>query len=255
MTSRAVSIMKVDEALADRYSGITIDIEGVPTAVEVFIEQPMPEEYIERVYPSIAISLISVLENTETLDSEDDESEEVGYDTGIIPFQRYMRERPIPSRLIYSVTAWHRIRVAEARDLLHGALTRKTRPKGSLTVENLDGTGIDVWTFWSGGIQSASEVDSDFMVYRNTVTLAVLADISPVDFDDYVSQKVVMDLRWEVYSRRWVIDGTGISILEGGDILDRIVRAGIDMDGVFLIEDSTGYLLIEDSTGNLLIEE
>lgn len=220
MASRAVSILKVDEALASRYSGITIDVGGTPTPVEIFMENPMPEEVTERVYPSVAINLIGVFENTEVLDSDDDGSEEVGYDTGVVPYERHMRERPIPSRLVYSITAWHRIRVVEARNLLYEALVRRTRPKDYLTIENIDGVDVDLWTFWSGGTSLDKEADNDFMIYRSTVSLDVHADISPVVFDEYVSAKVAMEILWDVYSRKWVSTGQGISIVPGGDVLD-----------------------------------
>ena len=92
----AVTLKNVDTALLLRYSGVSIDVDGTPTAVEVFIEEPQVEEYPERVYPSVAVKLIDIEPDYARSHSDDDEKEEVGYNDTVDPPVRTMRLRPHP---------------------------------------------------------------------------------------------------------------------------------------------------------------
>lgn len=224
MTSLAVDIESVDAALATRYSGITISINGVPTAVEVFTETPGSEEVPEKTYPSVAIQLMDVQSKFSISESSDDEREEVAYDSGVTPHERSMRKNPLPHTLVYSVDTWHKDRVLESRELAKEVLIYRTDPRGYLSVLNIDGVSIDLWAISSGGYSCEPERLPDTVIYHNTLTLEVEVYLAMSAFDQVDSEKVAMEAWWTVFSRGTVLGLDGIEIESGGDVEDLTIR-------------------------------
>jgi len=218
--SIAVDIEHIDAALAAKYSGINVYVSGVLKPVEVFIEEPNIEEYPERIFPSISLKFMGLSEDVDSLESLDDEAEEVDYDAVSTPNVRSMRDRPVPCKLMYSVDTWHRGKVSESRDLLQYAVLRKTPPRSYLTVQNIDGENVDLWVFWSGGIAGNDERLEDEVIYHKTLTLEIPAHITKVDYDDVEETKVAMELHWKTYVAKTIMDQTGIQWVSGADVLD-----------------------------------
>ncbi len=203
MTSRAVTQSAIDFALAARFVGITIDIEGTPTAVKVFIEDPHTTHYPERVFPSVSIRAISEVDDFENFEGDtEDEFEEVGYNDLVDPNERSMRRKPEPRRLLYSIDTWHKVRLAEHRSLASSVLTERVQSRGALTVVNIDGTAIDLWLMRFGRLQHLPEYKADYTVYHSALTVEVLAELALVAHDDTVEEKVAMTALWEIFSRK-----------------------------------------------------
>ena len=213
MTSNAVTLKAIDAALIAKYSGIAINTGDPPasTAVTAFLEIPDPEEYTERVFPSIAIQFLSsVPDYFSIVDSEDLMDEEVSYNAGASPPVSTRRKRPLPHRIQYSVETFHRVRVSESRDLVTEALLHRTDPRGYLTVQNIDGVDIDVWLLWDGGILSKDRTETDETIYRKILTVTALAYLSTVDVATTTEEKVATELNFEVQSRHTYLDSNGV---------------------------------------------
>lgn len=212
MTSYAVTLKAIDEALIAKYSGLSINTGSppAPTAITPFIEVPDPEVYTERVFPSITIQLLSVVPDYFSIvDSDDLADEEVSYNAGASPPVSTRRQRPLPYRVQYSIDTWHRVRASESRDLVTEALIYNTNPRGYLTVENVDGVDVDVWLIWDGAVTSADSRETDEVIYHKTLTVYVLAYLSLVDAADTTEEKVATELNFEVQSRHTYLDSTG----------------------------------------------
>jgi len=220
----AVTIKNVDTALLLRYSGVSIDVDGTPTAVEVFIEEPQVEEYPERVYPSVSVKLIDIEPDYARSHSDDDEKEEVGYDDAVSPPVRTMRLRPHPFRLTYSIDTWHKDRAGESRDLLKAILIERTPPRGAMSVEDVDGGTEACWVQWLGSMVGNDEAAEDYVIYHKTLTVQVLVDLLTDTSTEDV--KVVTEAIWRTYAQSYKLasDGREIEIIPGGDVLFQGMR-------------------------------
>lgn len=209
----AVSIKAVDEALATRYSGLSIDVGEPPLSVpvEVFIEEPLTEQQRERAYPSISLKLIAISFDSARSHSDDDAEEEVGYNDLITPPERSMRLSPAPFRLTYSLDTWHKVRAGESRDLVTYALIERTHPRGSLSVEDVGGGSELCWVLWTSGVASNDELMEDLVIYHKTVTVDVLVYL--LTDPSVRSVKVAIESLWKTYGRRTVVDADGIGVL------------------------------------------
>ena len=214
MTSLATTIKAIDAALVTKYSGISIDTgsPSVVTPVTVFMEDPDPEEYPERVYPSIALKLLSTVPDYFAIVESDDvdDSEEISYNDLVVPPVRTMRKKPLPHRVMYSIDTWHKARASESRDLVAEALLYLTDPRGYLTVQNIDGTAIDLWMFWDGGITAAEERSIDEIIYHKTLTVSILAYLARTAVDTTTDTKVATELDFEVQSRHFYLGAGGV---------------------------------------------
>jgi len=177
----AVSIKNIDEALALKYSGLSIDIGDPPvsTPVTVFVEEPSSEEYKERVYPSIAIKFLSLSENSPSRHSDDEQEEEYDYDDTVTPPIRTMRKRGDRYEISYTIDTWHKIRAGESRDLLRYAIIETTPTRGYITVTDIDGGSQDLWVFWNGTLTTLDEQLNDVVIYHKTLTVRILAKLLP----------------------------------------------------------------------------
>lgn len=224
MTSQAVEIPAIDLALASHYSGITIETgvdengeNGVVTPVSVFLEEPFTELYTERVYPSINIKYLGHVPDFEVSHTSDEDAEQVDYDTGVTPHETVNRESPLPYRVLYSIDTWHKVRAIEDRDLVTEAIIKKTKPRGYLTVSNIDGEDVTVWFFTDGSVVQKDEPQPDMVIYHKIVTVSILAYLSGVAFDDTVREKVVMKVNWEAVWRLLRTDEFGSEIVPAED--------------------------------------
>jgi hypothetical protein len=212
MTSNAVTLKAIDAALAAKFAGVSIDVgsPAVSTPVTVFLEEPDPEEYPERVFPSVAIKMLSAVPDyAGIVDSEDLVNEELSTDNGQTPPVITTRKRPLPHRIMYSVDTWHKARVSESRDLLSAAIFHKIDPRDYLTVQNIDGTAITVWLFWVGGISGTEEKHVDEIIYHKTLNVVVLAYLSLVEATDTTDLKVATEHNFEVSLRHTYLDSNG----------------------------------------------
>lgn len=226
MTSEATTIPLIDTALASRYSGISINTGDppAPSAVEVFIEEPDPEEYPERVFPSITIKKLSVRPDFARSHSSDEVEEPIGaLDTGVSPPEQTMRESPLPYIVSYSIDTWHKARVSESRDLLKEAVLERTKPRGFMYLNNIDSEQISVNVFWSGGVTDLDEVETDEVIYHKSLTVEILAYLIG---DETESQaKIVLEHRATVKSRTWVSDSEGHATpIVGEDVTDVTIK-------------------------------
>lgn len=215
--SDAVTIKDIDAALAARYAGMSIWVgdPAVLTPVTVFIEEPAPEEYPERVFPSVTLKLMSILPDFARWHSDDDEhaEEELSYDDMPAVPLREMRQVPVPSRLIYSFDTWHRVRAGEGRDLLQEAVFGRTHPRGSMSVG-----AVKVWVLWSGGLANLDEVETDEVILHKSLTIEVLADVLPTAVT--VQRPVVTRVLWDAYRLETKLASPTETVLTGEKFLD-----------------------------------
>jgi len=199
----AVRIDKIEDALLARYAGISLTVGGTPTSVSVFVEDPAVEEYEERVYPSISVKLLSIMEDNPARDSEDEEKEIIATSSAPVPVTTN-RQRGEPYRLQYSLDTWHRVRAAEERDLLHSAFIERTPTRGSISVEDIDGNTETLWVFWAGNIVALDEPNIDEIIYHKSLTVDVLATL----LSDTVTEAIptVTEQRWRVQRTNFVTD-------------------------------------------------
>lgn len=204
MATQAVTQEAIEDALIARFQGISIDVEGVPTTVKVFMEEPAVEEETERVYPSVALMYLGEVEDYEVRDSDDDEglTEEVSYDTGLPVYERTERAIPQALRLSYSIDTWNKTRAQQSRDLLFRAVRAKIGHRGYLQVQNVEGQPINLWMFWSGGVAPINEKHPDMVVYHSSLTVDVLAYVAVVANDETTVKKVAMEAHWKVFSKK-----------------------------------------------------
>jgi hypothetical protein len=225
MTSLATTLKAIDAALIAKYSGITITTSDGDTGVTAFIEAPMPEVFDERTFPSISIKLLSVLPDyTRIYETEDFNDEETDYDDSVDPPVRSMRSKPLPYRILYSVDTWHRARAGESRDLVTEAILHRTRPRGSMTVQNIDGSNIDVWLFWEGGIRTLDEIDVDEIIYHKTLSVVVLAYLSTTEADTVSEEQVVTAVDLDIYNRHVETDSSGTTVDDSKNVKDISIR-------------------------------
>lgn len=218
MSSLSVTLDAIENALLAKYAGIQIDIEGTPTDVAVFLEDPNTEETPERVYPSVSIMLVSALTNLGVSEGEEGNEEQTDYDTGVTPHETVMRETAEPARVMYSIDTWVKYRGLHDRELMQEVYFKRTKKRGYITAQNVDSEAIDLDVFWFGSIVSNDEIHPDMVIYHKTLTLEVLAHISQTDITR--RQKVVMEQRWDVFNRKTLTTVDGVSIVVGGDEKD-----------------------------------
>lgn len=219
----------IDDALIARYAGLSIDVEDssgtpIPTAVEVFLEEPASEVVTERTYPSVAMLFLGMEFDAEIYQTSDDMPEDIGPLNTLPPvFEQTVREAPLPYRISYSVDTWHKIRVGESRDLVQKAILQRTPPRGFMPVTTVDGNTINAWVLWSGGITQLDEVLPDVVIYHKSLTVEVLAYVLQ---DTVESQaKVAMEVIWGVSSIKLVTDGLGNTSIDPlGEVLDVVFR-------------------------------
>jgi hypothetical protein len=197
--SDAVELQAIDDAMIARYNGIQVSVDSVLTDVEVFMEAPCIEEFPERVYPSIAMRLLSADENVDVLESGFDEMEEVGYNSGVSPNERSMRQKPSPYTVTYALDAWSKQSAEVGRDMLSTIFIAKTPPKGYIVVSTIDGGTFLADVFWSGGIVSATHNEGDESIYHTSLTVRVNAWLTSVEATEIVSEKVAMNTIWNVF--------------------------------------------------------
>lgn len=191
----AVYIENVEEALLNRYSGISINVAGTPTAVTVFMEDPSSEEYSERTFPSIAMTLIGISSDDESRDSEDELTEILSTSSDPVPITTN-RQKGEPYILEYSIDTWHKLRASEERDLLRDAVIKKTPVRGYLSVEDIDGNTETVWAFWNGSVRSLNEIDVDEVIYHKSLSVNVHVTMLTDEVESLVP--TVTEQRWSV---------------------------------------------------------
>jgi hypothetical protein len=228
MTSNSVDLKTLDLALKAHYSGITIRVAGVVTSVPVFLEKPSSETSTSRVYPSICLAYLGDFEDTEVCESTDFENEEeVGYDGSQPVHIRTSRKVSGPMRVRYMVDTWHKDLVLEDRDLSMEVFLKRTKPRGTLSVNNIDGEAITLWMFRANsGLQVMDYAEGDVQIFHKSVIVEVLAYLSEVEYDEVVEDKVAMELHWDVRSRGVKLNELGQidSAVESDDVTDRNIR-------------------------------
>lgn len=235
--SDATTIKNIDNALVSRYSGISIGTGDpqAPTAVEVFMEIPDPEEATERTYPSIAIQFIGIAAGYEMTESDDFEDEEISYNPTLDPPERAMRVSPLPYRVAYSIDTWHKARVGESRDLVSEAMIARTQPRDFIALTTIDAGTFDADLMWSGGIVNSDQLLPDVVIYHKSLTIEVAAYLSLVEANALTPEKVVTTNQWTVFQNQVAYDKSGRVQEVTGQIKD--VTFNITDDGV-VVDDS-----------------
>lgn len=170
----AVFLTDIDQALHDLFAGFsvtTLDRGNVP--VEVFVEDPDPEEYPERVFPSISIEFDDLLVEEQNYEGED--REEVLVNTGVTPYVATTREVSTWYRVMYLIHTFATDAPTD-RALIRYVQSRK-RPRDSIVVG-----GLPYWIFREGW-NKADIVNGDQKEYHKIWTVSVLADIDNADTD------------------------------------------------------------------------
>jgi hypothetical protein len=212
----AVRIKEIDNALVARYSGIQIDVDGVPTAVAVFIENPSTEEFTERVYPSIAIKFMSLESDDPRRHSDDELDEEIAYNDVPTPPIRTMRQNGEPFRVLYTLDTWHKVRATESRDLVTEAIIERTPPRGYMNVTDIDSGTTPLWVMWEGNVANLDEDLPDITIYHKSLTISVLARV--LTDPNTRDLKVVIEGQWKVFKKGDPdVEDITMSITESGD--------------------------------------
>lgn len=200
----AVTQVAIEDALIERFQGLSISVEGVQTPVTVFLEDPLVEEVSERTYPAITLMYLGESPDFDIRDSDDDEGEmeEVSY-TQVPPvYLREMRAIPQALQLNYSIDTWNKTRAQQSRDLLSLAVRGRIRHRGYLRVKNILNQDVDLWMFWDGGVAPLNEKHPDMIVYHSSLTVRILAYVAVVEVDDTVEESVAMSVGWEIFSKK-----------------------------------------------------
>jgi hypothetical protein len=220
MTSLAVDMSSIDDGLIARYTGINIDVAGVPTAVEVFMEDPHPEVKTEKEYPSIALNYIGHVFDESRAESSDDDLEEVSLDTGVDPYERVERKGPLPYNVLYSLHTWHKEMVNEDRELGKKVFEFKTPPRGYMTIKNIDNADVNVDVHRVGNVVNADEKLADVVIYHKIQTLEVQAYLTQADAADTTRSKVAMRINWKFFNRKLLETPSGTVEVPSEKVLD-----------------------------------
>lgn len=207
MSSIAVEQIAIEDALVAKYSGIFVNVNGVPTGVRVFLEEPSSFVEGERIYPSITISFVTMREAVEMREAEY-EMEEVGYDDSLPVHVREMREMPQPIAIVYSVDTWFQGRAQGDRDMMREVFVKRTRMRDSLPVKTIDGNDVTALLFWDGNVVKNDEMLPDEVIYHKTATIRVEANLAVTAVDDTESVEVVMVSQIDVDGYSLESDGT-----------------------------------------------
>jgi len=225
----ATTIPEIELALYTLLSGATIsNREGGTDAVTVFVDDPDPEEYPNRVYPSISILLLSAEHDTESEDSETGVPYEVSLDSSVSPKLSTVRQTGVPYRMTFQINTWA-MNYALADRELQRWIRLKIPPRTALLV------GSEYhWTFV---IRSANvnERVKDEKIYHHAWTIEVLADLEDTDTDEQRKQVNEIHLRTGLF-RTGLIDGSvGMSDIEtlntGANPAPPLVTTPLDADG------------------------
>lgn len=229
----AVTQSAIDLALATRYDGSQIDVAGTPTDVSVFIEQPSSEEYAERVFPSVSISFLTMIYDTDRAHTDDEELEETVYNDAVDPPVRTSRQKGIPYILSYSVDTWHKDRVGESRDLVSEMLVQKTPPRGAMDVTDIDSGTESLWVMWSGGgVVQLDEIEGDYVIYHKSLTVDVYATLltDTTGYDDTVVTQLLM----KFYARNFVYNEFGNSEVDDTNLVEDVqIRVTDTVEGPY----------------------
>lgn len=224
----AVTQKAIDLALATRYDSVQIDVDGTPTDVSVFIEQPSTEEFPERVFPSVSIQFLTMVYDEKRAHSDDGSLEETAYNDGVDPPVRTSRQNGVPFVLGYSIDTWHKNRADEDRDLISEILVQRTAPQGYMPVTNIDSGTENVWVMWSGGLVALDETDGDYVVYHKSLTVHVYADLL-TDTSTY-DDKVVTQLLMKFYARDYIYNRFGESEVSDDNLVEDVQIRVTDID-------------------------
>lgn len=168
----AHTLSGIDAAWAEAFAGQTL---ADDTAVAVYVEAPSPKNVPQRTYPSIAIHLLGLVEDSARLEG-DSEDYKVGEDTGVDPPLSKMRDTPTPHRVQYSVDTWARGFAKHDRELI-AIVNKVLGTKGTLSVENATTSEAElVWALRSG-FAVVDEYDGDLPVYHKAFTYEVLVEL------------------------------------------------------------------------------
>lgn len=224
--SVSVSQDAIENALIAKYSGYTMNVGGVPTEVQVFLERPSNELVSGRVFPSVSLMYMGETDDLGIRENLDDTDEEVGQDDSVSPSELLMRVTADPMLIRYSVDTWHIARAIEDQQLYDEMLRRRTKTRGYLRVLSIDGVYIDLWMFKVGGSLSVHDyVDNDMMVYHKSATVEIPAYLTFVAPEDVVREKVVEEIHVDVQSQGVVLgaDGRVASIDESRNTTDVVL--------------------------------
>ncbi len=225
-----VTVPEVELALATRYAGISIDVAGTPTPVEVFLEKPSVEDFPERVFPSVSILNLGMFPDfpRQHTTDDDDIEEEISFNNAVDPPEREMGQVPVPFRLVYSIDTWHRVRASEERDLVSEVIINRTRPRGF--IPQVGANLVDLNAFWAGSLTNLDETETDEVIFHKSLTLEILADVIPTTAT--VDRKVVTDLIWQFDQTGLLYDSRGNPSLDENDLTTDARFRVLTPDGV-----------------------
>jgi hypothetical protein len=195
MMSLATDQYLIDLALATHYAGIQVDVGGTPTSVGVFVEIPSTEEIRERVFPSISILFTGLSEALGMYDSDDFEEEELLLNETPPVYSVTKREGPLPYYLRYSIHTWYKGRAHGGRDLLKAVVLARTKPRGYINAESIDGDPITLDMMWSGDLAVRNEELIDTVIYHTVTPVQIAAYLSAVEPDDTTDTDAAMEVR------------------------------------------------------------
>lgn len=235
MVSLSVSQEALENALVAKYQGFSLDVGGISTSVEVFLETPSNEIHQGRTFPSVSIMYLGESEDTEVQESTDEDQEEVDYDDTVTPPERIMRDGSDPIRMRYSVDTWHKDLAAEDQVLFHEMFRRRTRNKGYIAVQNIDGETVDLWLFKINGSLSVHDYsDKDERIYHKSIMVEALVYLTEVEYDETERTMVVTEVQWDVKSRETTLNERGLicEVDDAKNVTDVVLRVTEDTEEI-----------------------
>jgi len=227
----AVSIQQVEEALQNLYTGYVAEtLQEGSKAVPVFVDIPDPEEFPQRVYPSISIMLQDMQPAPDHDDSQSwyKESEDTSGSVNI----SNMRKIPAWYRLHFYVHTWATDALCD-RNMVRWVESRK-HPKDSIEID-----GSYYWLFRTG-FNTSDQTDGDTRIYHKLWRLECLIDFENEDMDESVMQAHYLDLTTSVVKTMPMNTTAGTGRVSGswnpnptslGPTVERIQPKPVDADG------------------------
>lgn len=193
-------LYKIEDAFANSFVGkVLSDRNGRRNVVPVFLDYPDIEEAHDLRYPSISILFDGLTPEVDLYDTQHDYDLEVNYQTSPPTFiKRRVGEY---YRITYEVST-NSLSAWEDRELLRWVESRYT-PRDSIEVEGV------YYHVFRDNFSRSSEVDIDTVIYKNTITYSILADIEDTDNDRHEKGINKIDLESNIVKNQQIIDQDG----------------------------------------------
>lgn len=207
----AITLEQLDGTLAAIWSGYTVTtVDRGDVVVPVFVEEPDPEDYPERVIPSIALKFDGLDPDFKVIHSDD--YDEINVDTGTVPYQITERRRSAWYRAQYVLHTWAADAQAD-RQMVRWVESRML-PRDAVFI---DGTGYNVFR---EGFAVVDEDSHGKTLYHKVWVITALVDIDNSDTDQITPAVHEIRLRTGVVKTLPQIGGVLVPRDEAGQVVE-----------------------------------